>query len=75
MLNKTINMSIVYVLHHTNTGTPDPGEIHSIYTTEADALKAMEKALDEEYDGVTLDQNEDLQYDYMYITKQTFYTK
>jgi hypothetical protein len=67
-------METVYVLHHTNNGTPDPGEIHSIYTTEADALKAMEKALDEEYDGVTLDRNEDLQYDYMYITKQTLYS-
>ena len=75
MSDKTINTSIVYVLHHTNPGTPESGEIHSIYTTEADALKAMEKALDEEYDGVTPGQNEDEDYDYMYITRQTLYTK
>ena len=68
-------MNKVYVLHHSNTGCPESGEIHSIYTTEADAFKAMEKVLDEEYDGITLNQNEDLQYEYMYITRQTFYTK
>jgi len=65
-------MNKVYVLHHANPGTPERGEIHSIYATEAEALKAMEKALDEEYDGATLEENED--YDYMYITEQTFYS-
>ena len=68
-------MSTVYVLHHTNPGTPESGEIHSIYTTEVDALKAMEKALDVEYDGTTPDENIEEDYDYMYITKQTLYTK
>jgi hypothetical protein len=64
----------VYVLHHTNPGTPESGEIHSIYITEADALKAMEKALDEEYDGVTPDQNEEEDNDYMYISEQTLFS-
>ena len=67
-------MSIVYVLHHSNTGCPESGEIHSIYTTESDALLAMEKALDKEYDGVTLEENEE-DNEYMYITEQTLYTK
>jgi len=67
-------MQKVYVLHHANPGTPERGEIHSIYATEADALKAMEKALDEEYDGATLEENEEEDYDYMYITEQTFYS-
>jgi hypothetical protein len=68
-------MSTVYVLHHTNSGTPESGEIHSIYITEAAALKAMEKTLDELYDGVTLDENEEEDYVYMYISEQTLYTK
>ena len=71
---KTTNIKTVYVLHHTNLGTPESGEIHSIYITEADALKAMEKALDEEYDGVTPDQNEEEDNDYMYISEQTLFS-
>jgi hypothetical protein len=68
-------MNKVYVLHHSNTGCPESGEIHSIYTTEADALAAMEKALNEEYDGVTPEENEEEDYEYMYISEQTLYTK
>jgi hypothetical protein len=56
---------IVFVLHHTNQGTPESGEIHSIYTTESAALAAMSAELREGYDGVTMQENEDEDYDYM----------
>ena len=62
--------TIVFVLHHTNSGTPESGEIHSIYTTEPAALAAMAVELDEGYDGVTVQENEDEDFDYMYITEQ-----
>ena len=62
--------TIVFVLHHTNSGTPESGEIHSIYTTESAALAAMAVELDEGYDGVTVQQNEDEDFDYLYITEQ-----
>ena len=65
-------MQNVYVLHHSNTGCPESGEIHSIYATAAAAMEAMKKALDEEYDGATLDDNSDSEY--MYITTQIFYS-
>ena len=60
----------VFVLHHTNQGTPESGEIHSIYTTESSALAAMEAELEEGYDGVTMQENADEDYVYMYITEQ-----
>jgi hypothetical protein len=62
--------STVFVLHHTNQGTPESGEIHSIYTTESSALAAMAAELEEGYDGVTMQDNADEDYVYMYITEQ-----
>jgi hypothetical protein len=61
---------IVFVLHHTNQGTPESGEIHSIYTTEAAAEEAMAAILNWDYDGVTMQENEDEDYIYMYISQQ-----
>jgi len=43
---KTTNIKTVYVLHHTNQGTPESGEIHSIHRTESSALKLMKVDLD-----------------------------
>jgi hypothetical protein len=60
----------VFVLHHTNQGTPESGEIHSIYTTESSAKAAMAAELEDSYDGVTMQENEDEDYVYMYITEQ-----
>jgi hypothetical protein len=62
--------STVFVLHHTNQGTPESGEIHSIYTTESSALAAMAEELENGYDGVTMQDNADEDYVYMYITEQ-----
>jgi uncharacterized lipoprotein len=62
--------STVFVLHHTNQGTPESGEIHSIYTTKSSALAAMAAELEEGYDGVTMQDNADEDYVYMYITEQ-----
>ena len=63
----------VYVLHHTNSGTPESGEIHSIYASEQSAIKAMETVLNDDYDGVTLDENEQEDFEYMYISEQTMH--
>jgi len=60
----------VFVLHHTNQGTPESGEIHSIYTTETAALAAMAAELQDNYE-VTMKDNKDEEY--MYITKQLLY--
>ena len=60
----------VFVLHHTNQGTPESGEIHSIYTTEAAAKAAMKKELEDNYE-VTVKDNRDEEY--MYISKQLLY--
>jgi len=60
----------VFVLHHTNSGTPESGEIHSIYTSRIAALAAMEQALEELYDGVSAQENEDEDFIYMYISEQ-----
>lgn len=59
----------VYVLHHSFIGTPESGEIHSIYSSMRDAKSAMKRVLDEDYDGATPADNEDGEY--MYITTQT----
>ena len=61
---------IVFVLHHRNQGTPESGEIHSIYTTEAAAEEAMAAILDWDYNGVTMQENIDSDYIYMYISQQ-----
>lgn len=60
---------IVFVLHHTLQGTPESGEIHSIYTTAAAAEEAMAVELEEGY-RVTMQDNEDGNFDYMYISQQ-----
>ena len=70
-MSKNIPASkIVFVLHHTNQGTPESGEIHSIYTTESSALAAMAEELEYGYDGITMQENKDDDYEYMYITEQ-----
>jgi hypothetical protein len=69
---KTTNIKTVYVLHHTNLGTPESGEIHSIHRTESSALKLMKVVLDSVY-SVTMEENEESQYDYMYISEQKIY--
>lgn len=61
---------IVFVLHHTNLGTPESGDIHSIYTTEAAAEEAMAAILNWDYGGVTMQENEDEGFIYMYISQQ-----
>ena len=61
---------IVFVLHRTNRGTPESGEIHSIYTTEASAEEAMAAILNWDYGGITLQENEDEGFIYMYISQQ-----
>ena len=70
MSKKITASKTVYVLHHTNQGTPESGEIHSIYTTESSALAAMAAELQDGYDGVTMEENEDEDCIYMYITEQ-----
>jgi hypothetical protein len=62
--------STVFVLHHTNQGTPESGEIYSIYTTKSSALAAMAEELENGYGGITMQENEDDDYIYMYITEQ-----
>ena len=60
----------VFVLHHTNQGTPESGEIHSIYITKSSALAAMAEELETGYGGITMQENEDDDYIHMYITEQ-----
>jgi hypothetical protein len=60
----------VYVLHNTNSGTPESSEIHSIYGAKKDALATMKKVLADDYDS-TMAENED--YEYMHISKQTLF--
>ena len=67
------SMTSVYVLHHTNQGTPESGEIHSIYTTIEAAEAAMDEVLREDYDSSTVE-NEDEDYIYMYISEQTLHS-
>ena len=62
--------STVFVLHHTNQGTPESGEIHSIYITKSSALAAMAEELETGYGGITMQENEDDDYIHMYITEQ-----
>ena len=60
----------VFVLHHTNSGSPESGEIQSIYTTEKAALAAMEKELKNNYDATMKDNRDE---EYMYISSQSLY--
>ena len=64
----------VYVVHHTNQGTPESGEIYGIYATEESALKAMADCLEDEY-NCSLDENEEEDYIYMYISEQVFHSE
>ena len=61
-------MKKVYILHHTNQGTPESNEIDSVHTTMAEAKAQMKKVLHEEYGGVTPAENEEEDYIYMSIT-------
>jgi len=67
------NMKTVYVLHHTNQGTPESGEIHSIYAKKEAALAAMEKTLESDYES-SMDENEEEDYIYMYISEHTLHS-
>ena len=60
----------VYVVHHTNQGTPESGEIHGIFETEEGALEAMAECLVNDYDS-TAEENEEDDYIYMYISEHT----
>ena len=63
----------VYVLHHRNWGTHVSGEIHGVYSTKKGCLAAMKEVLNEDYDGVTIKQNEEEDYIYMYWSVQNMY--
>ncbi len=70
-MKKDTNASTtVFVLHHTNQGTPESGEIHSIYTSIEAAEAAMAAVLEEDYNGTTLHDNEINEFVYMYISEQ-----
>ena len=67
----TFNTTVtVYVVHHTNQGTPESGEIHGIFETEEGALEAMAECLVNDYDS-TAEENEEDDYIYMYISEHT----
>ena len=63
----------VYVVHHTNQGTPESGEIHGIYATEELAIQAMAACLEDFYES-SLSENEEEDYMYMYISEQVFHS-
>ena len=60
-------MAKVYILHHTNQGTPEANEIESVHGTMAEAKAHMKKVLHEDYE-VTPAENEEEDYMYMSIT-------
>jgi hypothetical protein len=63
----------VYVVHHTNQGTPESGEIYGIYATEELAIQAMAACLEDFYES-SLSENEEEDYMYMYISEQVFHS-
>ena len=63
----------VYVVHHTNQGMPESGEIYGIYATEELALQAMSDRLENDYES-SLEENEDEDYSCMYISEQSFHS-
>ena len=65
-------MAKVYILHHTNQGTPEANEIESVHGTMAEAKAQMKKVLHEDYE-VTPAENEDEEY--MYISSHTVKSK
>ena len=58
-------MAKVYILHHTNQGTPEANEIESVHDTLADAKAQMKKVVADDYEA-TLAENKI--YDYMFIS-------
>ena len=58
-------MAKVYILHHTNQGTPESNEIESVHDTLADAKAQMKKVVADDYEA-TLAENKI--YDYMFIS-------
>lgn len=64
----------VYVVHHTNQGTPESGEIYGIYATEELAIQAMSDCLEDFYES-SLSENEKEDYVYMHISEQRFHFK
>ena len=62
-------MKNVYIVHHTNSGTPEANEIFGAYATEELAIAAMKTELDRGYDGTTLEENEDEDFEYMYCSE------
>ena len=65
--------SKVYVVHHTNEGTPESGEIHGIFATEELALGAMATALENDYES-SLEENEEDDYINMFISEHTLWS-
>jgi len=65
--------SRVYVVHHTNEGTRESGEIYGIFASEESALQAMESALENDYDS-SLDENREEDYIHMFISEQTLWS-
>ena len=65
--------SKVYVVHHTNEGTPESGEIYGIFATEESALQAMESALENDYES-SLEENEEDDHIHMFISEQTLWS-
>ena len=62
-------MKKIYIVHHTNLGTPEANEIFGAYATERLAIAAMGTELSEGYDGTTLVENEDNDFEYMYYSE------
>ena len=62
--------TIIYVVHHTNQGTPESNEIHGIYSTLESATFAMEAELSNSYDS-SIEENEDEDCIYMWIGEHT----
>ena len=58
-------MAKVYILHHTNQGTPEANEIESVHVTLAEAKAQMKTVVADDYEA-TLAENKI--YDYMFIS-------
>ena len=59
------NTKKVYIVHHTNQGTPESGEIHAVYSSSEAAYAELDKMLIEYYDVEPDDKDAD---DFMYIS-------
>lgn len=58
----------IYIVHHTNQGTPESNEIHGVYSTLKSATAAMKAELIESYDS-SIEENKSEDYPYMWIAK------